>query len=182
MFCPSCGQKQVTEDTRFCSRCGLLLTGVTQIINNGGALPQNQNTEISKKKFFQKKGFKQGLFIFLLSFIIIPIIAVISIAVDAEPYAVIISSILLGGGSLIRMIYSMLFEAGENLPAQFGQENVNTSPNYLAGNKATNALPPQQSIPVSNYAPPKQGNWLDTNDLAQPSVTEHTTKLLDHEE
>jgi hypothetical protein len=31
-------------------------------------------------------------------------------------------------------------------------------------------------MPVSSYAPPENGNWRDTKDLVQPSVTEHTTK------
>ena len=45
--------------------------------------------------------------------------------------------------------------------------------------KEQNALPPSESIPTSGYVPPNQSNWRDTNDLAQPSVTEGTTKLLE---
>ncbi len=31
MFCPQCSQEQISEDTRFCSRCGFLMTGVSQL-------------------------------------------------------------------------------------------------------------------------------------------------------
>jgi hypothetical protein len=179
MFCPTCGQEQVTEDTRFCSRCGLLLTGVSQLIYNGGVLP----TERAKKKFFQKKGFKQGLFIFFLSFLIVPIIAILTIAVRAtEPFAVVIALILLVGGGFLRMAYSILFETDEPNPAALEQGNAVASRNYLGRKKSANALPPQQSIPATGYIPPNQGNWRDTNDLGQGSVIENTTKLLERDE
>jgi hypothetical protein len=182
MFCPSCGQEQITEDTRFCSRCGLLLTGVHALIYNGGVLPQAL-TGGAKKRFYQKKGFKQGLFIFLLSFIVVPIIAILTIAVNArEPFVVAIAAILFGAGGILRMAYSLLFEADEPGAAMLEQGIPNASPNYLGRTKSANALPPQQSIPATGYIPPNQGNWRDTNDLAQPSVTEGTTKLLERDE
>jgi hypothetical protein len=179
MFCPTCGQEQVTEDTRFCSRCGLLLTGVTQLIYNGGVLP----AERAKKKFFQKKGFKQGLFIFLLAFLVVPIIAILTIAANVtEPFAVVIAWILLWGVGFLRMAYSLLFETDEANQAVLEQGNAGASRNYLGRKKSANALPPQQSIPASGYIPPNQGNWRDTNDLGQPSVIENTTKLLERDE
>lgn len=183
MFCPTCGQEQIAEDTRFCSRCGLSLTGVTEVIRNGGALPQSLIAEGSKKKrFYHKKGFKQGLFIFLLSFIVVPIIAILSLAARVdEPFAVFIAWILLWGGGFLRMAYSVLFEP-DAPDLTLEQPNQTPSRSYFGNKKSASALPPMQSIPVSDYAPPKQGNWRDTNDLARPSVTEGTTKLLEKEE
>ena len=180
MFCPSCGQEQITGDTRFCSRCGLLMTGVAELIYNGGVLPQTSDTGIAKKKFFQKKGFKQGLFIFLLSFLVVPIIAILSLAANVqEPFAVFIAWILLWGGGFLRMAYSIMFEPHE---ANLLESDPNASRNYLGRTKSANALPPPQSIPATGYIPPQQGNWRDTNELAQPSVTEGTTKLLERED
>jgi hypothetical protein len=181
MFCPSCGQEQTAEDTRFCSRCGLLLSGVSEILRFGGALPQALTAEGKKKRrFFHKKGFKQGLFVFLLSFLVVPIIAILSLAANVrEPYAVFIAWVLLWGIGLLRMAYSLLFEP--DAPNQLGSEHV-TSPGYLGSPTSANALPPSQSIPASNYAPPTQGSWRETNDLTQTSVTEGTTKLFNQEE
>jgi hypothetical protein len=72
------------------------------------------------------------------------------------------------------MAYSLMFEADE-----FSQTvPANPDPAYFGAAKPTSALPPGQSIPASTYAPPQHGNWLDTNDLNLPSVTEGTTKLL----
>jgi hypothetical protein len=47
--------------------------------------------------------------------------------------------------------------------------------------KSPSALPPSQALPADQYATPRTGRWLDTNDLEPRSVTEGTTKLLDNE-
>lgn len=178
MFCPSCGQEQFADDTRFCSRCGLLLTGISEVMVNGGFLPENLTPAASTRKWYKKRGFKQGLFIFLLTFLVVPIISILTIAANAEPFAVVISAILLSVGGLLRMAYALMFEDDEPNPANFaGQEKK-----YFGKTKAANALPASQSMPVSAYAPPQHGSWRDTNDLAKPSVTEGTTKLLERED
>lgn len=182
MFCPSCGQEQVTEDTRFCSRCGFLLTGVSSLIYNGGVLPETDKRGWRKPKFYKKRGFKQGLFIFLLSFIVVPILAILTIAANAdEPFAVIIGLILLVGGGFLRMAYSILFEADEPNQELLEQGTGVRSRNYMGNPHAAGALPPQQSIPTSGYVPPNNGSWRDTNDLTPPSVTDGTTKLFEKE-
>ena len=197
MHCPRCGQQQVSEDTRFCSRCGFPLAGVTQLIANGGALPEISSPPSggAKKDSPRKRGLKQGLFIFLLTFLVVPLVAILSIAVEVrEPFAVAICAVLLSVGGLLRMIYALLFESGE--PYDSGgagggktlEQNVmNAAQNILGKNPAAGALPPQQSIPTSTYVPPaggSAGSWRDTKDLtAQPpdSVTEKTTRFLDRE-
>ena len=181
MYCPSCGQEQVSGETRFCSRCGLLLTVIAEVMKNDGALPQDIAAPGSKTVSRRKRGIKQGLFIFLLTFLVVPLIAILTLAAGAEPYVVVISAILFGVGGLLRMAYALLFE--EDAPKQEAFEQIPANPQkkFFGKTKSAKALPPQQSIPVSAYHPPKQGNWRDTNDLAQPSVTEGTTKLLQDE-
>jgi hypothetical protein len=184
MYCPSCGQEQISEETRFCSRCGLLLTVIAGVMNNNGALPRALAAAGSAKKNSpRRRGLKQGLFIFLLSFLVVPILALLTIAAGIEePFAVVISLILLVVGGILRMVYAFMFEDDE--PKQLSSEHMTTAASektFFGRTKAANALPPQQSIPASSYAPPKQGNWRETNDLAQPSVTEGTTKLLQDE-
>ena len=38
MYCPNCGQQQISEEMRFCSRCGLALSGLAEWLA-GGRLP-----------------------------------------------------------------------------------------------------------------------------------------------
>src|SRR5689334_21642871 len=40
MHCPSCGQKQVSNETKFCSRCGMPLGIVSDVLAHGFFLPQ----------------------------------------------------------------------------------------------------------------------------------------------
>ena len=46
MFCPECGHKQVSNETRFCSRCGLTLGLVTDLIGNDQKQLQREKREL----------------------------------------------------------------------------------------------------------------------------------------
>ncbi len=72
MFCPQCSQEQISEDTRFCSRCGFLMTGVSQLLANNGMLPQLLNSSNSGLETPRKKGVRKGGKLMLLGLIIVP--------------------------------------------------------------------------------------------------------------
>lgn len=179
MFCPRCGQEQISYETRFCSRCGFLMTGVGALIANNGNPEGLITAKPAKVETPRKRGLKQGLFIFLLTFLVVPIISILTVWANAEPFAVAISAILLFVGGLLRMAYALMFESGAPVGGTIEQGVYHTAQNLLGGNQNKNALPPQSSIPIENYVPPKHGNWRDTNDLEPSSVTDHTTKLLE---
>lgn len=174
MYCPHCGQERTSSETNFCSRCGFPLGGVAELLANGGVVANSKQPSGDSPR---KKGLKQGLFIFLLTFLIVPIIAIISISIDIQPWAVAIAAILLSVGGILRMLYAWLFEEGVDQTAGASA----SGPAFLNRPAAQGALPPQQSIPVSAYTPPA-GNWRDTKELEPGSVTDHTTKLLEKEE
>jgi hypothetical protein len=177
VFCPQCGQERVSSETNYCSRCGFLLTGATELLRTGGMIPQS--TLATSEGSARNRGLKQGLFIFLLSFLVVPILAIISVALQVqEPFAVALAAILLFVGGLLRMAYAMLFESSS-------ATTVMTDPAMRAftGQRSdSHALPPRREMPVSAYAPPQTGNWRDTNDLQPTSVTESTTKLLNEDD
>ncbi len=54
----------------------------------------------------------QGVFVFLLSFLIVPLAAIITIAFNWEPFLPAISAILLTVGGLLRVVYALMFESG----------------------------------------------------------------------
>ena len=179
MYCPICGQQQVSEETRFCSRCGFLLTGIAQVVAKGGALPQFINTTDPKAMSPRKKGVRQGGILMLSSLIIVPLVALLSETFRLDETLLAVVAILTFWGGLLRIIYAALFESTEPSGKTL-EENVLSSAQTLLGKKKEpHALPPNESIPTSAYIPPTQANWRDTNDLAQPSVTEGTTKLLE---
>lgn len=181
MHCPICGQQQISDKTRFCSRCGFLLTGIAEVVANDGVVPAQ------KQSFFasgspRRRGVMQGAFIFLLSFLIVPIMAMITVALNIEPFAVAGSAILLTMGGLLRIVYALMFESGVAGGNTLEQNVMAASQQAMSGKREVSELSPGQSIPASVYAPPNAGQWRDTNDLATPgSVTDGTTKLLERE-
>ena len=178
MFCPNCGQERISTETSFCSRCGFLLTGTAELIQTGGIIPQITSAAV-KGTTPRKKGLKQGLFIFLLTFLVVPIVSIFTIAINVEPFAVAICAIALFMGGLLRMAYALMFESNE-----FGG-SLQTDFNHLITRQRTAAaLPPQHSVPIPADVPFRAatGTWRDTRDLQPPSVTDGTTKLLENED
>lgn len=178
MHCPTCGQKQVTEETRFCSRCGFLLTGIAEVVANNGLVPARKTGIMGVSGSKKRRGVMQGGFIFLLTFLVVPIFALISLAFDLEPFLPVIGLLLFGVGGILRMVFALMFESGDGEAAMHHQSNLSAANDYRG------ALPPSHSVTASSYASPAAGSWRDTNDLRrdQGSVTDSTTKLLQKEE
>ncbi len=175
MHCPKCGQQQISEETRFCSRCGLLLTGIAELVESGGLIPEPRPGITGNSGSPRRRGIMQGSFIFLLSFLIVPIVTIISISLNIEPFLVVISALLFGVGGLLRVAYALMFESAT--PRGFAKDNI------FPETRSAGALPPSQTTPAAAYTSPA-GVWRDTNDLQrQPgSVTDSTTKLLQKDE
>jgi len=180
MYCPSCGQQQISNETKFCNRCGLPLNVVAEVVNYGGYLPQLAELEANKGKttlFNRKNGVMASVFFMITFMMLLPALFGVS---DLDKAAGISAIIGVFGGMML-LIGSLVFlpSTRKRYPMPlYGGANV---PQGLNTQAHGHALPPQTSIPVSSYAPPQAGNWRDTSDL-QPSVTESTTRLLDEEE
>ncbi len=175
MFCPRCSQEQIGGDARFCSRCGFLMTGVSQLLAGDGMLPQLSNS--SDLETPRKKGIKRGGKLMLLSLIIVPLLAILSVALGMRPTLAALAAIITFWGGLLRIIYALIFES--NKPTgEILEESIKYRTQKLFGRKKANTLPPSQMIPVGDYISPVQGSWLDTDDLVRTSVTEETTGLL----
>ncbi len=179
MFCPNCGQQQTSEQTRFCSRCGLPLGLISQVVAYGGSLPQLNELYQNKSLWTRRNGLIFSLFWFLLFvFILTPLFGIL----DVESLAG-MSAVLGVMGGLILVLASFIFlKKPDNFPEYLNGVQANDVSN-LTGNNFS-ALPPQQTQPAQSYAPPVV-SWKTSDDdnlLRQGSVTEGTTKLLEKEE
>ena len=47
MFCPRCGHEQVSDETRFCSRCGLPLGLVTGLVTSSSNQLKREKRELT---------------------------------------------------------------------------------------------------------------------------------------
>lgn len=181
MFCPQCGQQQVSKETRFCSRCGLPLDLIAEVVANRGTLPVLEQLNQKQSGLTRSKGVKYGLAWFLVStFLLTPLFALL----DFDDL-VALTAVLGFVGGILMMVFSAIFLPGKPKADFYSNQNQIpvSSPNFLSGNAGANVLPPQQSIPVENYASPPANSWRgETNDLLPTSVTEGTTKLLNEQE
>jgi len=162
MYCPNCGQQQLSDEMRFCSRCGQALSGLAEWLAGGG-LPAQPRTEVQiSADSPRRKGIRRAAKLMFFSGVLFPIFIVISLAID-EPGPLVLP-IIVFFISLAMMLYARLF-SDKTAPAALN--DVAQTRTYL---------PPATSIPI----PARQ--QVRTNELAQPpSVTEHTTRLLDNE-
>jgi len=181
MFCPQCGQQQVSDVTRFCSRCGFLLDGVMAVLTSGGAVPTRYLQPASRKLSPRSKGVRQGAMLMLSTILLVPIIAIISVFISGSPEVFVpLVAITLFVGGLLRILYALLMEdtvpqmdfeqmAGYAPPAapQFDRPMHNAALPPAAINQAPSWRPRQNTAEI--YQPP-------------PSITENTTRLLDKDD
>lgn len=169
-------------DTNYCSRCGFLLTAVGELLQTGGQNPFAPADTGFQHQSPRKRGLKQGLFLFLLTFLAAPLMGMISLALGTEPIGVGIAVIVCFVGGLLRMVYALMFEEAAPTRGASSDSFLDAAQHHLNRTPAIGALPPERSVPASQYVSPQAGNWRDTNDLQPVSVTEGTTKLLEKED
>jgi hypothetical protein len=181
MHCPRCGQQQASDYVKFCSRCGFLLELIPEILANGGVLPQLAELEKGSKKLLTRRnGIKLAvLWTILMWVLFLPFFGILG----ADELAGAAFFLGFGGGVILLLISFFFLESTPKFPKIQAGFRSDAMPQNLAGGSAQNALPPQQSVPVSSYIPPQPGKWQTTSDLTTPgSVTEQTTKLLKEDE
>ncbi len=177
MFCPQCGQQQVSDATRFCSRCGFQLAAVSGLLATGGRGSAEVGPvfeAVPAPPSPKRKGAQLGGKFMLVGVFLIPVLAMLSELIHIPEEFALIGVIAVVAG-LFRLLYALLFEDGP-YRRQLQRQPAYT-PQFVPP-QAVSALPPQQSQPAHAYVPPRP----DTSELSyRPSVTEGTTKLLERE-
>lgn len=171
MYCPNCGQQQISEEMRFCSRCGLALSGLAEWMAGGMLVRRAEETRVLSPSR-RRKQMRRAAKLMFFSGVLIPIAAVISGAAD-HPGPMVLP-LLLFFASLVWMGYSRLFIDNTAPMINPGAQQSAFGP--MPTTRVS--LPPPTNIPMPDFG----RQQVRTNELAQaPSVTEHTTKLLDHD-
>src|SRR5215212_9125803 len=170
MFCPRCGQ-QAAEEVRFCSRCGLPLDAVAEVVEAGGELarPGLGGGGLTPRQ----RGTRKGLMITVGGLFFCVVAALLTTFRDELfPFLILAGAIITVG--VMRLLYGLLLE--EHAPA--GKKSLKHAAAADAGALAREAaraaeLPPARAVPVNAYAKP----GAQTSDMAAPhSVTEGTTR------
>ncbi|HEY0174153.1 MAG TPA: hypothetical protein VGB98_24255 [Pyrinomonadaceae bacterium] len=177
MFCPQCGQQQLSDAARFCSRCGFQLAAVSNLLATGGAAPETAVEMVPAPDTPRRKGARLGGKLMLSGAFLLPAFGLLGELIGSPEELVIVGAIVFLAG-LFRLLYALIFEDGP-YRRQLQRQPAHVTPAEFAPPRAAPALPPQQTMPARGYAPPQRP---ETADLAyRPSVTEGTTRLLDRE-
>ena len=161
---------------RYCSRCGLALTGLLEWLA-GGRVPLRaaEEAQVAPDSRRRKNIRRAGKLMFFAG-ALFPVFLIFALAAD-EPGPLVIPFFLFFI-ALAWMLYARIFmnktepvkHQSAMAPASFQTSTFGPAP-------ARGSLPPAAATPPL----PNRGQ-VRTNELAQrPSVTEHTTRLLDNE-
>src|ERR1041385_8804632 len=108
MYCPNCGQQQISDEMRFCSRCGLALSGLADWLAGGG-LPAQRTAEVQQvtaPNSPRRKGIRRAAKLMFFSGVLFVIFLAISLAIDEG--APMIVPFLVFFVSLVMMLYARL--------------------------------------------------------------------------
>jgi hypothetical protein len=178
MYCPNCGQQQISDEMRFCSRCGLALGGLKEWLAGGG-LPAKRTEGVAVEPVSpRRKGIRRAAKLMFFSGVLFVIFLVISLAIEEGAPLIFPGAVFFV--ALVMMLYARLFSDNA---APAGSPLVHTPAIHtpvvqspLGADPTRGALPP--AVPTAMPTLAKQR--VRTNELTQPpSVTDHTTKLLD---
>jgi hypothetical protein len=180
----------MSSELRFCSKCGMPLVAVTEVLANGGMLPIiAQPQDIVKTTSPRRRGLRQGGIMLLLGALVVPMLGILSEILHFADELIGLAAVFFFLGGIIRMLYAAIFQDGTPTFLT-GSQPYNQPTMHIAGQEVfhnQNALPPQQSVPIQNYAAPQNtpqyaaGNWRSTTDLLNKDTSEKATQLLDNE-
>ncbi|HKO97679.1 MAG TPA: zinc ribbon domain-containing protein [Pyrinomonadaceae bacterium] len=178
MFCPQCGQQQIADNVRFCSRCGFLLEGVSTVMAAGGMVPGRYAPRVPKGMSPRSKGVRQGAMLMLSTALIVPLLAILTVNFFGNPEVIVpLAALICFVGGLLRILYAVIMEDA-NPPIDISQATgyaQGFTPQLDASMRPS--LPPASSSPVGWRARP------NTAEIYQPpSITENTTRLLDKDD
>ena len=173
---------------RFCSRCGFPMEGAMQLLASGGTLPTYYPPQGGKTISPRRKGVKQGVLLMLIGAVLVPLLGVFSsfapfrIGVAFEFFCAAAAILCFVGGPL-RMLFAAIFAEGAP-PPQFIARPPKQYPHAYA--QPLIAPPPARVSALPPAAANTTASWRQRPQTAEilqpPSVTDHTTQLLDKSE
>jgi hypothetical protein len=168
MYCPQCSQQQVSEEMRFCSRCGFPLTGVRELIASDALTPDTKN-----KRPPSVRGVRQATWIMLGGVLLSLFVALLTAAEDDFVVLLMLPAACYIIG-FIRLLYAVFIQDRAELKQK---ELMVTIQSAISRHPARELVAPREPA-VNTFARPDR----KTAEVVQPpSVTEQTTRFLDDE-
>ena len=170
MYCPKCSQQQVSEEVRFCSRCGFQLSAVRELIARDGVLEALEVRAPRRQLSPSLRGVRQGAWMMLASLPAALVVAFLAGVVDDAFAVLLLLPIICFIAGFARLLYATFFT--KSAPRAIGDAAQPHLTSEMPAQLGSGARGPE-SFPAQR---------LKTAEMAQPpSVTENTTRLLDEE-
>lgn len=171
MYCPKCAQEQISDDAKFCTRCGLPLNGLAEwLAARGNVLGEHQHEARTFALSRRRKRIRRGAKLMFLGGVLLPFFFVFSLAVNEPGFLIVPLTVFILGASWA--LYSRIFTE-EISPNQQSMPAALRS----AFDRAT--LPPASHNPLGDFVKPQ----VETGEMRRPpSVTERTTHLLNKDQ
>ena len=181
MYCPKCSQQQVSDEMRFCSRCGFPLSAVRELIASGGGAPVEHGAGAQAEQLSRsQKGVRKGARLMLVT-LALALVAGFLTAMDDDFAILLIPLVLSFLVGFARVLYGV-FWAEKRAPKVKGAASqphaVPAMPGQLDAAARSPQLSPPRVAPIESFTPQR----VETAEMIRPpSVTENTTRLLDEE-
>ncbi len=178
MYCPNCSQQQISEEMRFCSRCGFSLGIVKELLTSGGARVESDLQAQSSQPSSMHCSVRRATWI-MLACLPLFLFVLLMIAVDDDFAVLLLIPLLAFLFGFFLLLYGVFFaEKRARRSKQSNQPQVATTEQPSLASMRYAELSAARSLPIDTLAVPR----VDTAKMAQPpSVTENTTRLLDDE-
>ncbi len=82
MYCPNCGQQQVSGEMRFCSRCGLALTGLAEWLAGGGLPVRRADPAQAPELSLRRKHIRRAQKLMFFSGVLLPVFFLFCAAIE----------------------------------------------------------------------------------------------------
>ncbi|MEZ5425450.1 MAG: hypothetical protein R2747_04215 [Pyrinomonadaceae bacterium] len=111
------------------------------------------------------KGLKRGGKMILAGLILVPLLGILTEFFRLPQVFVGLAALMTFWGGILRMIYALIFEGGEKETLE--EKFARMRGKIKNRENESQFLPPQQSNPVSGYAPPNVGSWRETGEFTR---------------
>ena len=174
MYCPKCSQQQVSDDMRFCSRCGFSLIAVKELIERGGAINGPEAGARADQLARKQRGIRIGASMMLLS-LVLTIFGGLLTAIDDDLAVLLLFPVLCFVIGFILVIYGVFLKGKRTARLKQPQPIM---PGQLSPHPDRPELSAPRVAPIESFS----GHRVQTAEMSHPpSVTENTTRLLDEE-
>jgi uncharacterized membrane protein YvbJ len=78
MYCPKCSQQKISDEMRFCSRCGFSLSAVRELIASGSAIVEHGAEAQAGQLSQSQRGVRKGACMMIAGLVLTVVVGVLS--------------------------------------------------------------------------------------------------------